>query len=93
MARSGREQVLNVYRVALKPQQRNARRFVMKLTLIMTLTLLASACTTIGPINTDQACAGWEMIKGTPKDASLISDRLAISIDAHNRQGKKLGCW
>jgi hypothetical protein len=45
------------------------------------LALLATSCAAVGPT----PCAGWTEIVGEPKDADVISDRLALSIAAHNR--------
>lgn len=59
--------------------------------LTMTLLLLVSACAPVGV--TDQVCAGWRPIGGTPADSDVVSDVLALSIDAHNRYGEAVGCW
>lgn len=61
-----------------------------KTLLMLALMLPATACAPIGPID---ACAGWAKIDGTAGDADVISDRLALSIAAHQEQGRALGCW
>jgi hypothetical protein len=40
-----------------------------------------TSCAAVGPT----PCAGWTEIVGEPQDADVISDRLALSIAAHNR--------
>lgn len=45
--------------------------------------MLVASCVGNGEAGIDR-CAGWRPIKGEPQDADVISDRLFLSIKAHN---------
>ena len=62
----------------------------------LVLMLLALTCCGSGqptPSPSPDMCAGWSAIRLSPATIRALTDDEAMQIDAHDRQGRKMGCW